>query len=281
MTKSVFVSYSSEDKNLAFTICHALEDRGIGCWIAPRDVTPGADYLEEILGAIENAEVMVLLLSSRSNSSRHVRNEVERAVSKGKAILPVRIEDVRPSRGLELLISSHHWVDALPPLGDKVERLEGAIKALLGRGCDHPAPSPRCPEPAAETYPRPAIITGNRVFVRSGPTVVAKYLHQVHQGEDVQVLQEVTVHHSRECQLRDDLDFVGQDGTTYRLQAGRGLVISGENDTQYRIEFSVEGRAVIGHILKAAVTLMEPAHWCKIRTGEIEGWVFGAYVRVY
>ena len=38
--------------------------------------------------------------------------EVERAISKKKAVLPVRIENVEPSRALQLFISGTQWVDA-------------------------------------------------------------------------------------------------------------------------------------------------------------------------
>ncbi len=41
---------------------------------------------------------MVLVVSDTSNVSRFVRNEVERAVSKDKVIIPVRIHDVTLSR---------------------------------------------------------------------------------------------------------------------------------------------------------------------------------------
>jgi hypothetical protein len=41
-----------------------------------------------------------------------VRAEVERAYSKGKPIFPFRVEDVLPSRSLELFISTKHWIDA-------------------------------------------------------------------------------------------------------------------------------------------------------------------------
>ena len=41
-----------------------------------------------------------------------MRAEVERAYSKGKPIFPFRVEDVLPSRSLELFISTKHWIDA-------------------------------------------------------------------------------------------------------------------------------------------------------------------------
>lgn len=74
--------------------------------MAPRDVLPGRDYGEQIIEAIEAAAVTLLVLSEHANASRHVRNEIERAVAKAKAVLPVRIREVLPSKALELFVSS-------------------------------------------------------------------------------------------------------------------------------------------------------------------------------
>jgi hypothetical protein len=38
----VFVSYASQDAAIANSIVEHLESQGLKCWIAPRDVKPGA-----------------------------------------------------------------------------------------------------------------------------------------------------------------------------------------------------------------------------------------------
>lgn len=40
----VFISYSSKDKPVADATVAVLEANGIRCWIAPRDIRPGADW---------------------------------------------------------------------------------------------------------------------------------------------------------------------------------------------------------------------------------------------
>ncbi len=134
MAFDVFISYSSDDKPTADAACAALEGAGIRCWIAPRDILPGRDYAESIIGAIEVAKLLVLILSRSANSSPQIKREVERAVNKGLPIIPMRIEDVMPSRTLEYFISSPHWLDAFPPPREKYfGRLIESVKALLGR----------------------------------------------------------------------------------------------------------------------------------------------------
>jgi hypothetical protein len=128
----VFISYSSPDKPTADAACAALESANIRCWIAPRDISPGRDYGESIIDAIENARVFVLILSSSANASPQIKREVERAVSKGVPIIPMRIEDVMPNRTLEYFISSPHWLDAFPPPRERYfVKLIASVRALL------------------------------------------------------------------------------------------------------------------------------------------------------
>ena len=110
----VFVSYSHLDREAAFELVAALESHGIQCWIAPRNVTPAAEWAAEIIDAISAAKVMVLVFSRHSNDSPQVRREVERAVHKNLPIIAFRLEDVVPERSLEYFLSSQHWLDAFP-----------------------------------------------------------------------------------------------------------------------------------------------------------------------
>ncbi|HSC19112.1 MAG TPA: tetratricopeptide repeat protein [Rhizomicrobium sp.] len=129
----VFISYSSRDKTIADGICAVLERHGIRCWIAPRDVLPGADWGQSIVRGIASCRILVLVFSNFANSSSQVRREVERAAHRELPIIPFRVEDVQPNESLEFFISTPHWLDAFtPPLERHVERLAATIKTLLG-----------------------------------------------------------------------------------------------------------------------------------------------------
>jgi hypothetical protein len=111
----IFISYSQADRECAYELVTMLEAQGLKCWIAPRDISPSADWAAEIIDAISSARVMLLVFSASSNQSPQVRREVERAVHKGVTLLPFRIEDVVPSKSLEFFLSAQHWMDAFPP----------------------------------------------------------------------------------------------------------------------------------------------------------------------
>jgi hypothetical protein len=158
----VFISYASRDKPVADAVCAALEGRGIRCWIAPRDILPGLDWGAAIIGAITDCRVMILVFSSHANRSPQISREVERAVSKGITIIPLRIEDVPPAKSLEYFISTPHWLDALSrPIERHLDPLADTVQLLLARGSRDStdiavAPPPPRPAPAMVSSPTPA-----------------------------------------------------------------------------------------------------------------------------
>ena len=132
MAHDVFISYASKDKIVADAVCAALEAGHIRCYIAPRDVLPGQRYAHALVDAIHAAKVFVLVFSAASNASLQVEREVDRAVSCGLPVLPLRVEDVMPCDWLEYYLAGQHWLDAVtPPLADHLARLSEAITVLL------------------------------------------------------------------------------------------------------------------------------------------------------
>jgi WD40 repeat protein len=132
VTHDVFISYSNHDKAVADALCATLENRKIRCWVAPRDIIPGTDYATALIENLSSSRIMVLVFSKESNNSSHVMREVERAVSKGIPIIPLRIDDVTPTKAMEYYLSSPHWLDALtPPLERHLQKLADTVQTLL------------------------------------------------------------------------------------------------------------------------------------------------------
>jgi TIR domain len=141
MAHDVFVSYSSKDKPVADATCAVLEGRGIRCWMAPRDIVPGADWGESIIDAIQGSRAFVLVFSKNANESVQIKREVERAVNKGMPVIPFRIENVMPVKSLEYFLSTPHWLDAFsPPLERHINYLADVIQSVLD---GKPAPQPK------------------------------------------------------------------------------------------------------------------------------------------
>lgn len=131
MKYDVFISHSSKDKIVADQLCEYLENNGINCWIAPRNVTAGLPYARAILQGIDDSTLMVLLFSDNSNRSRHVESEVDRAFNKEKVIIPFRIVDIAMSDVLSYYLGASHYIDGIPNPTSAFEKLKNQIERNL------------------------------------------------------------------------------------------------------------------------------------------------------
>lgn len=138
----VFVSYASQDLAIADAVVATMERRGMACWIAPRDVTAGALYADAIVRAISSAQALVLVLSANAVASSHVGREVERAASKRRPIIALRIDEAPLSPALEYFLSESQWVDART--GD----IDAAVTKLIGAIRERPRDAPAISPPA-------------------------------------------------------------------------------------------------------------------------------------
>ena len=142
MPHEVFVSYAHTDKSIADAACALLEQQGIRCWVAPRDIEPGADWGAAVITAIKSCRAVVLVFSAAANTSPQILREVERAVHLGIPVIPVRLEDVMPEGALEYHLGTVHWLDAMnPPLESHLHRLADALLLLLNREKGEPPAS--------------------------------------------------------------------------------------------------------------------------------------------
>ncbi len=136
-TPLVFISYPKENKEVADSLCELLEQNGLKCWIAPRDIPPAQSYSKAIIQAIKDSRLLILVFSSHANQSDHVLREVERAANRKIPILPFRIEDTSLSEDLEYFLSTPQWLDAYePPLESHFAPLLEAARQLCVSGPD-------------------------------------------------------------------------------------------------------------------------------------------------
>lgn len=188
MSKDVFISHSSIDRDAAAAVTSFLEERGVSCWMAPRDVRPGADYAVEIMGAIEQVRALVLLLSEHANGSPAVASEVEAAFSARKPIFPTRLQEVEPSRELAFFVRRSHWLDAFrPPLEAHLPRLVEGLRPVLGTpGAERIS---RAPGPRQETFERALARLGARSFVFAREAVERAALQAIRRAPSPVLLQ--------------------------------------------------------------------------------------------
>ena len=140
---TVFISYASQDAAVANAVVGALERAGLACWIAPRDVVPGALYADEIVRAINESSLVVLVLSAQSVVSPHVGKELERASSKRRRIIALRTDAAALPRAFEYFLSESQWIEVgsggVEPAAAK---LVEAVRSHLGPGAAEASVAP-------------------------------------------------------------------------------------------------------------------------------------------
>ncbi|MCB1078577.1 MAG: toll/interleukin-1 receptor domain-containing protein [Verrucomicrobiae bacterium] len=108
----VYISHGREDAEVARTLTEGLEKKGIACWLAPRNITPGAQWSEEIKEAIGASRIVLLILSACSVGSQNVLREIEIANRNQLPILSFRLDRFEDSGSLSFFITNSPFVDA-------------------------------------------------------------------------------------------------------------------------------------------------------------------------
>jgi len=176
--RDVFISHSSDDAESARDLRAVLEGAGYTCWMAPDDIVGTETWTEQILGAIHTSRAMIVLVSTAANASPHVSREVNLALGRKRAVLPIRIEAVAPGGSLEYLLSLVQRVDAFPPpVSSHRDRVLRRLEALLSDSSDaeaEPTPPPPLPMPLPTPLPpEPVPLPPAPVPVPPGPVTPA------------------------------------------------------------------------------------------------------------
>lgn len=125
---NIFLSFSSVQSEEARKVCRFLEERGMRCFIATRDLIPGEEYAAQLVNRIENSDAVVLLLSTASNESPHVLREIEFAVSHHIPIIVYPLEKVVLTKSMEYFLMTHQWITDTE---NRDERLVESLQHLL------------------------------------------------------------------------------------------------------------------------------------------------------
>jgi hypothetical protein len=171
MSRDVFISYKTEDREAAERLCAALERENISCWMAPRDIPPGQQWAASIVAGLQRSRSFVLLLSSHSTTARQIAREAELADKQNLPIVTFRLEDVQPPNELLYFLGNIQWLDAF---GGQFDAAAARLADVIRNSPDYVAPESKIREsphveaipaagPAAPpSAPAPAIATARR-----------------------------------------------------------------------------------------------------------------------
>lgn len=124
----IFVSHSSANSDLAKNIVHELESKGKKCFIAPRNMTGGSDYAEELIDNIDECPIFLFLFTHESNKSGMVIREINEAINANRYIIALKIDNIDPNKSIRFYLGVSHWLNMSVPID--VEDIDNVINAI-------------------------------------------------------------------------------------------------------------------------------------------------------
>ena len=131
MKKDVFISYNSNDLEVANMIKETLESNEISCWMAPDSISVESNYIADMPKEIDECKIFLLVLSKNSQESIKVSKEINEAINKRKTIIPFKIEDCELNDSFKIYLSGMQIINAYVELQKSLNDLVKIINANL------------------------------------------------------------------------------------------------------------------------------------------------------
>lgn len=125
-----FISYSSKNQQMADSFKSLFNQNGIETWMAPGDIPFGSTYTSTINHAIKESSCFVLLFSENAQLSIWVKRETERAVSYGKPVFPIMLDDIAMNDDFEFLLSMSQAL-AIRKIDKNDENIKRLLQAVI------------------------------------------------------------------------------------------------------------------------------------------------------
>jgi TolB-like protein/Flp pilus assembly protein TadD len=124
----VFISYSREDKDRVLDLAAKLRDAGVSLWIDQGGIDGATLWGEEIVKALENAKVLLLVVTESAVRSHNVAKEVVLASERKGHILPVHLEPTQIPSSLRYPLAGIQHIEYFQ--GDADANLRTILRSL-------------------------------------------------------------------------------------------------------------------------------------------------------
>lgn len=185
MQYDVFISYSTLDQKIAEALCAYLEQHGIRCFVAYRDIPRGLPWAKTIVEAIEQSRMMVVVFSDNYNKSVQVDREIEIASDENLPILAFRTTKDKYQGAKKYYLKNINWIDAFPypemVFGSVVENVAKLLGMSVRKDDEKTALNTMATKPSHNTRSAKWII---RVVIGVFSLVVIISLFYVFQNRD-------------------------------------------------------------------------------------------------
>ncbi len=183
MAGEIFISYRRSDQAKARLLHALLKQRGVDAWYDAH-VGAGEDWRRATAKALDAAPIFVLLFSKNASESDDIGKELAAATFSKKLVIPVRIEDIKPSGEFLYELASRNWFDAFEDTEARFEVLADKLAAMVKGGpaadvaafsLGAPQPAPKIEQAATSLLKRPLVRGGLAVAALAVVAAVAMF----------------------------------------------------------------------------------------------------------
>lgn len=129
-----FISYSTKNQASADAMRELFNKHNIDTWMAPYDIPAGSEYAEILYDALTGCACLVLMLTDISQNSQWVKKEVNIAITNGKTVIPVKLEDVELNSSMKLYLNDQQIVPVhvIEEASDEIQKVLNSVISLTG-----------------------------------------------------------------------------------------------------------------------------------------------------
>jgi TolB-like protein/Flp pilus assembly protein TadD len=146
-TADVFLSYSRDDKARVLELTQRLRSAGVSVWIDQGGIDGAALWGESIVNALENAKVLLLVVTPSAVASHNVAKEVMLTSERKGHILPVHLEPTTIPASLKYPLAGIQHIEYYN--GDTEANFQTVLASLKSLGVAFAPPPPGRVEGAA------------------------------------------------------------------------------------------------------------------------------------
>lgn len=127
----VFISYANSDRDIARRLSTALSEAGLSSWSDSWELSSGDSIVERISTAIASSDILIVLLSPESVSSKWVGHELATALSsqlrdRAVTVVPALLKDCE----IPPLLADRVYFDLRTDLSSSIRRLVDQVSAI-------------------------------------------------------------------------------------------------------------------------------------------------------
>jgi hypothetical protein len=134
-----FFSYSRKDSVFVKRLAMDLKNSNANVWLDQLDISPGSTWDDSVQNALNEAQGLIVILSNISVKSPNVMDEVSYALSRGKKVVPLMIEECQ----IPFRLARLQYVDFTKDYDSSFKQLIATLQASEQLGAQSFSTQPR------------------------------------------------------------------------------------------------------------------------------------------